>query len=324
MRYTATKLVTVLTMMLVGLGCSGSGNGTTSAETTPGVSAPEPAPAPVSPLVGQVTRQSLDGFYQRLLRLAPRPAGSQMLQDCRLYLVNTLKSFGLKVSQEPFAAYTPDGRIEMANVIAEKPGTSNRIIYLATHIDTKKLPGVRFMGANDSTSSTAAVLELARIIAAADTHHTYRFAFFDGEEALGENMTATDGLYGSRHHAEQLARDGEAVRVRAVILLDMIGDRDLDVIRDENSSAGLYSLFAQCCDRLGFGDILSGDSTWVLDDHVPFRNLGIPTLDIIDFNYGPDNAYWHTGSDTAAHVSVESIERVTRAVTCMLSTLDAE
>lgn len=269
--------------------------------------------------------QRLERDFAAMIRLAPRPAGSERLEACRRLIAEELAGAGLGVRREPFRAVTPRGGIEMANVIGEKTGDPRRIIIVATHIDTKELPGVHFIGANDSGSSTAALLEIARVIAASsESRATYRFVFFDGEESVGESISETDGLYGSRHHAGNLRRSGEAQSVRAMILLDMIGDRDLALTRDRYSSPELWSMLAACCSRLGWPEIAEGESNAIIDDHLPFRELGIPAIDLIDFEYGPWNSYWHTPRDIPDNVSVANIFRVTRVTLCMLESLDHE
>ena len=295
----------------------------------PAAAGPEPTAAPpAAPAAGKLARQvdaaKLSEAFAALNRLSPRPPASKALADCRAFIRERLRAGGLSVQEEPFQALTPVGPFQMANVIGEKPGRSGRIIYLATHIDTKRMPGVRFVGANDSGSSTAAVLELARVLSAADTRHTYRFAFFDGEEALGRNITETDGLYGSRAHARELERRRESGQVRAFILLDMIGDMNLNLTDDQNSSGELRSLLADCCRQLGDTAMLDGQRGAIVDDHMPFRELGIPVLDIIDFEYGYMNSYWHTERDVPENVSVDSIARVTRAVLCMVEYFETE
>jgi glutaminyl-peptide cyclotransferase len=293
--------------------------------------AAEPPVAVVAPATGQDTRLSrlidptgLARMFQELARLSPRPPESENLRECRQYIERTLRDDGLTVRTDHFRALTPAGPLSMANVIGEKAGSTGRIIYLATHIDTKRIPGIRFLGANDSGSSTAAVLELARVLGKSDTRHTYRFLFLDGEEALGENITVTDGLYGSRFQARRLEQSQESGRVRAFILLDMIGDRDLQLVDDQTSSEELRGLLAECCRKLGEDSILGGGSNTMVDDHVPFRELGIPVIDLIDFDYGPGNGFWHTDKDTPENVSMKSITRVTRVVLCMLDYLEAE
>jgi len=269
--------------------------------------------------------QRLERDFAAMIRLAPRPAGSERLEACRRLIAEELAGAGLNVRREPFRAATPRGGIEMVNVIGEKAGDPRRIIMVATHIDTKELPGIHFVGANDSGSSTAAVLEIARVIAArSDARATYRFLFFDGEESIGESITESDGLYGSRHHAGNLRRSGEAQSVRAMILLDMIGDRDLALTRDRYSSPELWSMLAACCSRLGWPEIAEGESNSIIDDHIPFRELGIPAIDLIDFEFGPWNSYWHTPHDNPDNVSTANIFRVTRVTLCMLENLEHE
>ena len=297
-----------------------------------GSAADEPAPtaAAAAPAAGgewqtAAEMHRLERDFAAMIRLAPRPAGSERLEACRRLIAEELTGAGLGVRRESFRAATPRGVIEMANVIGEKAGDPRRILIVATHIDTKELPGVHFIGANDSGSSTAAVLEIARVIAArADARATYRFLFFDGEESVGESITETDGLYGSRQHADNIRRSDEAQSVRAMILLDMIGDRDLALTRDRYSSPELWSLLAVCCRRLGWPEIAAGESNAIIDDHIPFRELGIPVIDLIDFEYGPWNSYWHTPRDIPDNVSVANIFRVTRVTLCLLESLDCE
>ena len=283
-----------------------------------------PKPRPAGSWPARWTTTKLGEAFAALARLAPRPAASRELAACRAFIQEKLRAGGLSAREEPFRALTPAGPLQMANVIGEKPGRSGRIVYLATHIDTKRIPGIRFVGANDSGSSTAAVLELARVISGADTRHTYRFAFFDGEEAIGRNITNTDGLYGSRAHARELEQRRESGQVRAFILLDMIGDRNLGLVEDQYSDGELRSLLADCCRQLGDTAMLGGGPSTIVDDHVPFRELGIPVLDIIDFDYGYSNSYWHTDKDVPENVSLDSIARVTRAVLCMVEYFESE
>jgi acetylornithine deacetylase/succinyl-diaminopimelate desuccinylase-like protein len=269
-----------------------------------------------------VDPERLAEYYQMMLAHSPRPAGSGRLDDLRVRLAEFLAGWDLELSRESFSVHGEQGMLAMTNIIAEKKGETSELVYLGSHIDTKTMPGFEVIGANDSSSSTAALLELARIVSARPTRCTYRFAFFDGEEAIGEHMTYTDGLYGSRHHARRLLQEGRTLDVRAFILLDMIGDRDLGITRDTNSSPELWSLFVSCCNRLGYAGIIGAQEMAIIDDHVPFREMGIPALDIIDFEYGPGNAFWHTPADVPENVSLESIRRVTEAVRCMITHLE--
>ena len=142
------------------------------------------------------------------------------------------------------------------------------MIYLGSHIDTKHIDGIEIPGANDSGSSTAALLELARVISTRDTEFTYRFAFFDGEESIEEDMNETDGLYGSKFHVRNLEQNKEVPNIRAMILLDMMGDRDLAVNRDYNSSQDLWRLFASCCLIQFAGINIPGAASQVVYGHL--------------------------------------------------------
>lgn len=315
------KWLTLTSLFLAGLmqGCG----------QQPRTGGPEsPALATATPAApsfqARVAPERLAARFREVMSHAPRPVGSPALDRFRGYLKQTLAGFRLTVREEPFQAGTPAGQIAMANIIAEKPGTSRRIVYLASHIDTKIFSGIEFTGANDSGSSTATLIELAETLSALPLRDTIRFAFFDGEEAMRESISRGDGLYGSYHHAGRLARSEDALRVRALILLDMMGDIQLDLTRDRNSDPGLYARFAACCRQLGHGDILSENQNTLLDDHIPFREMNIPVLDIIDFNYGPDNSWWHTANDIPAHVSVPNMVKVADAVLCLLADLDRE
>jgi glutaminyl-peptide cyclotransferase len=276
--------------------------------------------------VEQITpsKKRIENYFNELMRLSPRPVESEKLRECHLFLMSTLKSFSLDVWEERFTADTPRGPKTMANVIAQKKGRGQGIIYVGSHIDTKHMEGIEIMGANDSGASTAALLELARIISEKDTERTYRFIFFDGEESIEEGMTERDGLYGSKYHVLKLQQEENISDVRAMILLDMMGDKDLAINRDYNSSQDLWRLFVSCCQQLGYGDISRGAATSMYDDHVPFLEAGIRALDIIDFSYGPENSYWHTEEDTPDKVSIESMLKITHVVLCMIETLDGK
>ena len=273
-------------------------------------------------LVSQISRKNIDKYFQDIIRLSPRPPATETFRKFRVYLFNTLQSFSLKAWEEPFTANTPIGAIRMGNVVAEKKGDTDRIIYLASHIDTKIIEGIEIQGANDSGSSTAALLELARVISKRDTKFTYRFIFFDGEEAIGRDMSDKDGLYGSKEHVRGLYREKLIPKIRAMILLDMIGDKNPVINRDLNSTPELYSRFVACCLHMGYTDMAKGAASYMYDDHVPFLRAGIPAIDLIDFDYGPDNSFWHTEKDTVENVSIESIFKVTQVTACMLESLE--
>jgi glutaminyl-peptide cyclotransferase len=238
---------------------------------------------------------------ERLVAIGPRVAGSAGGEKAREYIVGELKKVaGAQVQVKPFEADTPDGRLKMANVIAVLPGRRADVIMLAGHYDTKLFSAFRFVGANDGGSSTALLLELARRLAARPREYTYWLVWFDGEEAR-ENWTARDSLYGSRQLATELAKDKRLPR--AMVLVDMIGDRDLGIRREAHSAGWLTDIIWEAAARLGHGRHFLREAMPVEDDHVPFLRLGVPAALLIDFDFPP----WHTAEDTLDKVSAQSL-----------------
>ena len=256
----------------------------------------------------------------------PRPPGSSALRRCREYIAAQMKSFGFEIEEDVFTADTPYGPIEMTNLIARGSNGKGEkgVIALATHYDTKLMEGKNFVGANDAGSSTGLLIELGRVLAG-DTggQYDYWFLFLDGEEAFIE-WSAFDSTYGSRHLARKWKEDGTASRIRALILLDMIGDKDLDIIYDTNSTRDLMDMVWETAKNEGLESILSRYRGSIEDDHLPFLGVGIPSVDIIDLNYGPGNSWHHTTEDTLDKVSVESLEKTGRLVIALLSRLQKQ
>jgi glutaminyl-peptide cyclotransferase len=250
----------------------------------------------------------------------PRPPGSPQLQKCREYITQQLRGFGYQVEDDAFTARTPLGDIRMHNLIARKGSEGKGVITLATHYDTKLMEGKNFVGANDGGSSTGLVLELARVLANKKDPLNYWFLFLDGEEAFVEWSTF-DSTYGSRHLAHRWRDNGTAAKIRALILLDMVGDKDLDILYDTSSTKRLMDLAWNTASKIGLQSMLSKTQSSMSDDHVPFLDVGIPSVDIIDFNYGPGNSYWHTPQDTLDKISAQSLENVGKLVIAMLPEL---
>jgi len=204
---------------------------------------------------------------------------------------------------EPFDADTPHGRLPMANVVAVLPGRRQDVILIGGHYDTKWFREFAFVGANDGGSSTALLIELARRLRERPREYTYWIVWFDGEEAR-EAWTAADSLYGSRRMAIEL---GKSRRLpRAVIVADMIGDRDLGIRREVSSTPWLTDVIWTSAARLGYNVHFLADTLAVEDDHAPFMRLAVPATLLIDFDYPP----WHTAGDTVDKVSARSLEIV--------------
>ncbi len=273
--------------------------------------------------------ESVDGeaalrHVEAQVAIGERPSGSEGIVRCREYIRRALEGFGLPVEEQRVRRPTPLGEIEFVNVLATIPGDSDRFILLGSHYDTKRLPGIRFVGANDGGSSTGLLLELARVLQAAGTPRlTLRFAFFDGEECI-VRYGPDDGLVGSRALAGAWERSGELDRMEAMILLDMVGDRDLTLTLPTDGDPRLIRLAYETAERLGFRDRLTSLGSEVLDDHVPFADRGIPAIDLIDFEFGTRplaNDLWHTEGDRLDAVSAASLETVGRLTLGMLRSL---
>lgn len=253
----------------------------------------------------------------------PRPPGSPELQKCREYIEQQMRSFGYEIETDTFVAETPYGPIRMKNLIARKGEGKRGAIALATHYDTKLMEGKNFVGANDAGSSTGLLIELARVLASSKDPLNYWFVFLDGEEAF-VNWSTFDSTYGSRHLAKRWRAEGIVPRIRALILLDMIGDKDLDIFFEINSTKRLMDLVRDTATRIGLKSIMSSYQTAVEDDHLPFLDVGIPSVDIIDLNYGPGNSYHHTLEDTLDKLSTESLENTGKLVLAVLTELQKQ
>lgn len=244
--------------------------------------------------------------------IGPRPAGSVASRQTRQLIRQRLRQAGWRVEEQRFQAHPP-GRpsLELVNLLATRAGGRRERILLAAHYDTKALPGVRFVGANDGASGVAVLLELARQLATRERELTLTLIFFDGEEAFGPNISADDGLYGSRALAERMARDGTLGLVRAMILVDMVADADLNLTPDTRSSPLLRRLLREEAGRLGLEHVIDRRGIPILDDHSPFLERGLEhAIVLIDFQFGARRTpgpLWHTAGDDLAAVSAESL-----------------
>lgn len=255
---------------------------------------------------------------EALVALGPRPAGSDALEAARIYIEQELAQAGLEPIREPFVADTPIGEIPMANIYVDlmAPDTADGpapVIVVCTHIDTKILD-FEFVGANDSASGTAVLLELARVMAGRKGDVTYRLLFIDGEESIRREWVDPDNRYGSRHHVLGLKRSGWIDRVGACVLLDLIGDKDLRLSTEQYSDSQLQKIFFDAAREAGLGAHVGGPRLPIKDDHLSFMAAGIRCVDLIDFEYGPANSYWHSPEDTLENVSAESLGIIGRIV----------
>jgi hypothetical protein len=249
---------------------------------------------------------------QRLVDLGPRPPASEAIEKSRVYIEKQLAECGWSVTRQAFTDDTPRGKVGFVNLIAQfhtreaKPGAPPPSFLLCSHYDTKSFETIRFVGANDGGSSTGLLLELARVLAQdSSLAAKLELVFFDGEEAF-ENFSATDGIYGSRYFAKKLAQDKLAKQFRGGILFDMVGDRSLSITLPPDSPPQIaHDIFA-AAEALQLRNYFTYFDRTITDDHTPLNQIGIPTIDVIDFDFD----WWHTAEDTIDKLSAESLGKV--------------
>lgn len=253
---------------------------------------------------------------RKQVEIGPRPPDTPALAKTRSYIIAELKSYGLNVSTDEFTAATPLGEKKMANIVAEIPGETNKLVLIASHYDTKLYDDMHFVGANDPGSSVGVLLEIGRVLAAVKEKPklTYRLVFFDGEESFCEGWSecekpdAPDNTYGSRHYVEQLRTQNELENTRALILLDMVGYKKLELGRDTLSTKWLQDIVWKTGRELGHKKIFVDRAEGVGgDDHEPFLKAGVPSVDLIQLNGYP---FWHRPDDTIDKVSAQSMKIV--------------
>jgi glutaminyl-peptide cyclotransferase len=298
--------------------CGGNGgvrNGATSE------AAPPPAEtlrqtAPAAEKTGGFDGQRAFQHVADLVAIGPRTAGTEGNHRTQDYISGQLKGFGCPVDPEAFHTPTPIGDTEMKNIVVKIPGNSPDIVLFLTHYDTKRLPN--FVGADDGGSSTGVALELARLLCSRKNALTMWIAFLDGEEAFNFEWHDPDNTYGSRELAARMAISGDLRRVKSVVLVDMIGSRDLRIKRDTNSTSWLTDIVWSTASRLGYGDIFVSSSTAVEDDHIPFLRRSVPCVDIIDLEI----PYWHTPQDTLDKLSPRSLAVVGHVLIAVVPQLE--
>ena len=254
-----------------------------------------------------------------LVAFGPRPAGSPALEETRAYIKKQLQAAGLTPEEQPFDAQTPLGTIHMVNIRATLPGATKgrgRIV-IGGHYDTKLFRDIRFVGASDGASSAAFLLELARALKGRRNPLPIELLFLDGEEAVVD-WVGSDHTYGSRYYVQQAKRAGTLKDIRAFILVDMIGDRDLDISREQNSTRWLTDAIWGAAKKLGRPEFLDQIAP-IEDDHLEFLEAGVPSVDIIDLDYGA----WHQATDDLQHVAAGSLQAVGDVVLAALPTIES-
>lgn len=332
------RLIAILLISVSVVACQNDANATNSVVTISPTPAADSIAAPDK--AAKTTAFDAKRAFNHVkaqVEFGPRPAGSAAIEKTREYLLKELKSYGLKPMLDEFTETTPRGKIRFKNVIAELPGESSNVIIIGSHYDTKEFKEFKFVGANDGGSSTGILLEIARVMSAEHQSgqkrkFTYQFVFFDGEEAFcrewSECLNGKDNTYGSRYYAEKLKKEKRTDSVKAMILLDMVGDKDLTIPREESSSGWLVNAIWGTARELGYKKQFPSRSFTIGDDdHMPFLRVGIPAVDVIDFEYGDgeeDNSYWHTAEDTLDKISAESLKIVGDVILLSLPRIEAQ
>lgn len=246
-------------------------------------------------------------YTRQVVAFGPRPIGSENHKKLEAFIHAHLR--GVDVVDDDFTANTPAGSFPIHNIIAKFPGTKDGIIVVAGHYDTNyPFRNNGYVGANDGGSSTAILLELANQLRDRKPGgYSVWLVWTDGEEAV-QQWTDTDSVYGSRHLAEVWKKDGTLPKIKAFLLADMIGDADLNIDQDQDSTSWLEDLVYEAATRLGYQSHFFAREIAVGDDHAPFMALGVPCADLIDFDYGYNNVFWHTTQDTLDKLSPESLQ----------------
>jgi glutaminyl-peptide cyclotransferase len=269
------------------------------------------------PPTAAVSGQTVYGLTQQLLTVAPkRYNGSPGHLAAEQFIADHFKPEAARgnFEKDEFTVNTPAGPQTMRNYIVRYPGKREGIIVLASHYETNyPLRDIGFVGANDGACTTALLIEIGNYLR---THppqgYSIWLVFDDGEEAV-QSWSNSDSLYGTRHLAAKWSQDGTLKKIKAFLVADMIGDKDLNIDKDANSTPWLLDLLQQAAKNTGHSSYVFKNQTAVEDDHLPFQQRGVPVLDIIDIDYGPHtmtlpDGYHHTAFDTIDKISAHSLQ----------------
>jgi len=252
-------------------------------------------------------------YTREVTAFGPRYIGSENHKKLERYILDHLK--GDQVEDDAFTADTPEGKFPIRNILAKFPGSKDGIIVIFGHYDTNyPLRNMGYVGANDGGSSTAILLEYANQLRAGPRGkkrdgYSVWLVWTDAEEAV-KTWTDTDSVYGARHLAEKWEKDGTLKKIRALMVMDMIGDADLNIDRNTNGTAWLLDLIYAAAVRQGYQSHFYARQGPIEDDHIPFFKRGVPTADVIDLDYGYNNVFHHTPQDTMDKLSPKSLEIV--------------
>ncbi len=271
--------------------------------------------------IPQIDSKRTFQYIKEIVAFGTRPMGSENHKRVENYITSHLK--GDQVEDDAFTADTVEGKFPVRNIIAKYPGTKDGIIVILGHYDTNyPLRNIGFVGANDGGSSTAILLEYANYLRGKKRDgYSVWLVWTDGEEAVRQ-WSEADSLYGTRHLAEKWEKDGTLKKIKALLVMDMIGDADLNIERETNAPSWLSDLVYQAAERGGVQSHFYARSAAVEDDHLPFVKRGVPSIDVIDLDYGYNNVFHHTAQDTIDKLSPRSLEIVGNTILEAIRMLD--
>jgi len=311
-------LVLCIASLFLFVGCSKPESASSPASpnaknTTPATPAPDARlqqvaainDVPAESQVPKVDGNKVMQYVKEVVAIGSRPVGSPGHAKLEQLIHSKLKDD--QVEDDTFTAQTPVGQFKINNIIAKFPGKKDGIIVVAGHYDTNYPLPKSYVGANDGGSSTALLLALADYFRSRPPEgYSIWLVWTDGEEAF-VNWSETDSLYGTKHLAQKWQQDGTARKIKAFLLVDMIGDADLDILKETNSTPWLSALVYKAASNLGYQSHFYPYEAAIDDDHLPMLKAGIPSVDIIDLDYGYNNAYHHTPEDTIDKLSPKSL-----------------
>jgi glutaminyl-peptide cyclotransferase len=306
-------LAIIFIAMVATVACGKANSTNASAATQPAAPAVTPvsavaAAADTAPLPHIDAKRAFE-YTREVTAFGPRYMGSENHKRLEGYILDHLK--GDQVEDDAFTADTVEGKFPVRNIIAKFPGAKNGIIVILGHYDTNyPLRNIGYVGANDGGSSTAILLEFANQLRGKKRDgYSVWLVWTDGEEAV-KDWTDTDSLYGTRHLAEKWEKDGTLKKIKALMVMDMIGDADLDIQRETNGTPWLLDLIYTAAERGGYQSHFYASESAIEDDHLPFVKRGVPSADVIDLDYGYNNVFHHTAQDTMDKLSPRSLEIV--------------
>ncbi len=318
------RILLPITLLACAIGCSGgSNNAKVSASGSVArdkvVIAPQDK-APLPQQTGGFDGQRAYDYTAKLVSFGPRPSGSDAIKKTQDYISSELRADGCQIDEDDFHAQTPIGTLAMKNIVAKVPGSGHNVILLLTHYDTKRMDN--FVGAEDGGSSTGLMLEAARLLCGKKQPVAIWMAFLDGEEAMVHWNQNNDHTYGSRQMAANLELTGQLKNIKAVILVDMIGQKGLHILKDSYSTPWLTDLVWSTAAKLGYQNVFVPQTSGTEDDHQPFLAKGLAAVDLIDLNDYINEGYWHTPQDTMDKISPKSLAIVGHVVLASVDALE--